>query len=47
MGVALGDYLNNGRLSLFVTNFSEEYNDLYRHDGDHFTDVSFAVNKKG
>jgi hypothetical protein len=42
MGVALGDYLNNGRLSLFVTNFSEEYNDLYRHDGDHFTDVSFS-----
>jgi hypothetical protein len=41
MGVALGDYLNTGRLSLFVTNFSEEYNDLYRHDGDHFTDVSF------
>src|SRR5438093_629997 len=42
MGVALGDYLNTGRLSLFVTNFSEEYNDLYRHDGDHFTDVSFG-----
>jgi enediyne biosynthesis protein E4 len=41
MGVALGDYLNTGRSSLFVTNFSEEYNDLYRHDGDHFTDVSF------
>jgi hypothetical protein len=41
MGVALGDYLNTGRASLFVTNFSEEYNDLYRHDGDHFTDVSF------
>jgi enediyne biosynthesis protein E4 len=41
MGVALGDYLNTGRMSLFVTNFSEEYNDLYRHDGDHFTDVSF------
>jgi hypothetical protein len=33
--------LNVGRLSLFVSNFSEEYNDLYRHDGDHFTDVSF------
>ncbi|OLC76676.1 MAG: hypothetical protein AUH72_18505 [Acidobacteria bacterium 13_1_40CM_4_65_8] len=42
MGVALGDYLNTGRLSIFVTNFSEEYNDLYRHDGDHFTDVSFS-----
>ena len=41
MGVALGDYLGLGRLSVFVTNFSEEYNDLYRHDGDHFTDVSF------
>jgi enediyne biosynthesis protein E4 len=41
MGVALGDYLNNGHLGLYVTNFSEEYNDLFRHDGDHFTDVSF------
>ena len=41
MGVALGDYLNSGRLSVFVTNFAEEYNDLYRHDGDHFTDASF------
>src|SRR4029077_1018565 len=27
--------------SLFVTNFSEEYNDLFHNDGDHFTDVSF------
>ena len=26
MGVAVGDYDNSGRLSLFVTNFSEEYN---------------------
>jgi len=33
--------LNSGRLSVFVTNFAEEYNDLYRHDGDHFTDASF------
>jgi hypothetical protein len=41
MGVALGDYLNSGRFSIFVTNFAEEYNALYRHDGDHFTDVSF------
>ena len=41
MGVAVGDYLNSGRLSVFVTNFSGEYNDLYRHDGDHFADVSF------
>jgi enediyne biosynthesis protein E4 len=41
MGVALGSYDNNGRFSIFVTNFSEEYNALYHHDGDHFTDLSF------
>ena len=41
MGVALGDYDGSGRFSLFVTNFSEEYNALYRNEGDHFTDVSF------
>jgi hypothetical protein len=41
MGVALCDYLNVGRPSLFVTNFAEEYNALFRNDGTHFTDVSF------
>jgi enediyne biosynthesis protein E4 len=41
MGVAVGDYDNSGRFSLFVTNFAEEYNALYHNDGDHFTDVSF------
>jgi len=41
MGIALGDYDHSGRFSIFVTNFSEEYNDLYHNDGDHFTDVSF------
>ena len=41
MGVALGSYDNNGRFSLFVTNFSEEYNALYHHEGGHFTDLSF------
>ena len=41
MGVAVGDYDNVGRPSLFVTNFAEEYNALYHNDGDHFTDVSF------
>jgi hypothetical protein len=41
MGVALGDYDRSGRLSILVTNFSEEYNALYHQEGDHFTDVSF------
>ena len=43
MGVALGDYDNAGRFSIWVTNFSEEYNALYRSDGDHFNDVSFRT----
>ncbi len=41
MGIAVGDYLNEGRLSLLVTNFSEEYNTFYRnHEGGYFTDAS-------
>ncbi|MDQ6788977.1 MAG: CRTAC1 family protein, partial [Acidobacteriota bacterium] len=44
MGVAVGDYLHTGRFSIFVTNFADEYNTLYRNDGDYnFTDVSFAA----
>jgi hypothetical protein len=41
MGVAVGDYDRSGRFSIHVTNFAEEYNALYRNNGDHFTDVSF------
>jgi hypothetical protein len=41
MGVAVGDYDNSGRFSLFVTTFAEEYKPLRHNDGDHFTDVSF------
>jgi hypothetical protein len=41
MGVAVGDWDGSGRLGLFVTNFSEEYNNLFRNDATHFTDVAF------
>jgi hypothetical protein len=42
MGLAVGDYLHNGRPSLFATNFSDEYSNLYRNDGNwSFTDVSY------
>jgi len=38
----VGDYLHTGRPSFFVTNFSDEYSNLYRNDGDwNFSDVSY------
>src|SRR5215472_2278700 len=41
MGVALGDYLHTGRLSILITHFDNEYAAFYRNDGDmNFTDVS-------
>ena len=42
MGIATGDYLHNGRPSLYVTNFEDENDLLYRNDGDwNFTEVSY------
>jgi enediyne biosynthesis protein E4 len=44
MGVAIGDYDHRGRWSIFVTNFSDEYNAFYRHDKNfQFSDVSYAT----
>jgi len=34
MGIAIGDYLHTGRPSLYVTNFSDENDLLYRNDGN-------------
>jgi enediyne biosynthesis protein E4 len=42
MGIAVGDYLHSGYQSIYVTNFSDEYDDLFRNDGNwNFTDVSY------
>jgi len=42
MGVAVGDYNHDGRVDFYLTNFSDDYNTLYRNDGSaNFTDVSF------
>ncbi len=42
MGVAMGDYTHSGRPSIYVTNFADEYNELYRNEGDYdFRDVAF------
>src|SRR5439155_26066558 len=44
MGIAIGDYLHTGRPSLYVTNFADEYNVLYRNDGGwNFRDVSYQA----
>ncbi len=45
MGVAVGDYLHTGRFAIFVTNFADEYNTLYRNNGNYdFADVSATAN---
>ena len=42
MGIAIGDYRNNGLLDLYHTTFSDDYKPLYRNDGDaNFTDISY------
>ena len=44
MGIAVGDYLNNGQLDVYNTVFSDDYNPLYRNDGGaNFTDVSYQA----
>lgn len=44
MGAAWGDYDNDGLFDLFVTNFADEYNALYKNEGGgFFADVSFVA----
>jgi hypothetical protein len=41
MGLAVGDYMNNGLVDLLVTDFSDDFKALYHNDGEaSFTDVA-------
>ena len=42
MGVAFGDYDNDGDMDIYVTHFSDDYNTLYRNEGGRFfLDVTY------
>jgi hypothetical protein len=44
MGIAAGDYENNGHLSIVNTDFSDDYDVLFQNDGTgNFTDVSASA----
>ena len=44
MGVAIGDYDNDGRDDIHITNFADDFNVLYQnHDGTSFSDVSYKA----
>lgn len=41
MGLGVGDYLNNGRVDLYTTTFSDDYKTLFRNDGDgNFSEIT-------
>ena len=45
MGIASGDYTHSGLLSIYNTTFSDDYNPLYRNDGNaNLTDISYEAN---
>ena len=44
MGVAVGDYDNDGRDDIHITNFADDFNVLYHNDGGtSFSDVSYRT----
>jgi hypothetical protein len=48
MGIAVGDYRNNGRANIYTTTFSDDYKVLYRNEGDaNFVDVAPQMGMAG
>jgi len=44
MGIAVGDYNRDGKVDLYVSAFSDDYNALYRNDGDgNFSEVTYQA----
>jgi hypothetical protein len=44
MGIAAGDFQNNGMIDVFNTTFSDDYKPLYRNEGDaNLTDISYQL----
>ena len=44
MGIAVGDFENNGMVDIFNTTFSDDYKPLYRNEGNaNFTDISYQL----
>jgi enediyne biosynthesis protein E4 len=44
MGIAVGDYNRDGKIDFYVSAFSDDYNALYRNDGDgNFSDVTYQA----
>jgi len=48
MGIAAGDFANNGMVDVFNTTFSDDYKPLYRNEGDaNLTDISYQMGIAG
>jgi enediyne biosynthesis protein E4 len=44
MGIAVGDYNRDGRVDLYVSAFSDDYNALYHNDGDgNFSEITYQA----
>lgn len=44
MGIGTGDFTHSGLIDIYNTTFSDDYNPLYRNDGDaNFTDIAYQA----